>query len=109
MAIDIIEIKENTSALHDEFIAHRCGLIPLTSSVVDSFNYCDKCDCQEGNCEKCTVIFDLEINNKQEQIYDVTTNDITTNNIKMDVYPVKYIDEKTGESEAINIMKVGKN
>jgi DNA-directed RNA polymerase II subunit RPB3 len=35
LTIDLVEIKENTSALHDEFIAHRIGLVPLVSSTVD--------------------------------------------------------------------------
>ena len=76
MAIDIVEISENTSALHDEFLAHRCGLIPLESDLVDDFYFRDDCDCQFGNCEKCSVIFELDVNNKTKEHYDVTALDI---------------------------------
>ena len=111
MAIDIVTIIENTSALHDEFLAHRCGLIPLVSLDVDQYNFFDECECQ-GNCDKCAVYFDLKIHFKgpAPDIYEVKSTDIYARNKNLSVQPVKFVNGKTGEPEdPIIIMKLGSN
>lgn len=96
MAIEIVEIKENTSALHDEFLAHRLGLIPLVSVDIDNFSYHINCDCMYGNCQKCSVKFDLTVNNKKDDIYEVTSTDIFPQDSTCSVVPVKFMDQKSG-------------
>ena len=60
MTIDLVEVKENTSALHDEFLAHRLGLVPLNSEQIDASQTSDECACNRM-CSKCSVNFRMGV------------------------------------------------
>ncbi len=59
MTIDVLELWNNTSALFDETIAHRLGLIPLEFDP-DKFNFVEECKCDGKGCPSCQVFFALE-------------------------------------------------
>ena len=44
LAIDLIDMEDNTGVLHDEFLAHRIGLLPVGSNDISSFKRADECD-----------------------------------------------------------------
>lgn len=58
LAIEMVTIDENTSALHDEFLAHRLGLIPIryisegpgAKPIFESFSMVRKCLCVCAPC-----------------------------------------------------------
>lgn len=54
MAIEIVEFVKNNSALYDETIAHRLGLIPLTTDL-KSYNLPKDCKCEGKGCESCQL------------------------------------------------------
>jgi len=67
MAIDDIEILKNSSALFDEVLAHRLGLIPFKTDL-KSYTSIDECTCEGATCAKCSVDFTLE-GSKADYIY----------------------------------------
>ncbi|CAN6485880.1 unnamed protein product [Victoria cruziana] len=78
IAIDLVEIESNSSVLNDEFIAHRLGLIPLTSERAMGMRFsrdCDACD-GDGQCEYCSVEFHLNVKCTGDQTLDVTSADL---------------------------------
>ncbi|XP_044435662.1 DNA-directed RNA polymerases II, IV and V subunit 3 [Triticum aestivum] len=93
VAIDLVEIESNSSVLTDEFIAHRLGLIPLTSSAAMAMRLsrdCDACD-GDGSCEYCSVEFHLAARATDSgQTLEVTAMDLRSTDPK--VCPVDQAD-----------------
>ena len=58
IAIDLGEVEQNTTVLPDEFVAHRLGLIPLSSRDAEQLQYTRDCDC-EGYCDNCSITLTL--------------------------------------------------
>ena len=60
MAIDEIVIHENSSVLYDEILAHRLGLIPLTTDL-EGYILPQDCDRKTSlGCTKCRVLLVLD-------------------------------------------------
>lgn len=58
LAIDSVEFYKNDSALYDEVLAHRLGLVPLNAPK--NFTLREKCSCKGKGCLKCTAVFKLK-------------------------------------------------
>jgi DNA-directed RNA polymerase subunit D len=54
MAIDEVIFLENDTPLFDEIIAHRLGLIPLTTDI-KNYNLPENCSCGGVGCSLCQV------------------------------------------------------
>lgn len=110
IAIDLVEIEVNSSVLNDEFIAHRLGLIPLTSERAMSMRFsrdCDACD-GDGQCEFCSVEFHLRAKCHSDQTLDVTSKDLYSSDHS--VVPVDFVDpagyDSSDQQRGIIIVKL---
>lgn len=102
LAIHLVNIEDNTSVLHDEFLAHRLGLIPLTSDKANKFNFKQDCDCP-STCPNCSVELKLDVKCTDDHTMHVTAAHlVSTSN---DVRPFIESDENT---HAILICKLRK-
>lgn len=75
LAIDIVEVEENSSVLADEFLAHRLGLVPLSSKGIEDILYTRDCDC-ENYCENCSVKLILHAKCESDEILNVYARDM---------------------------------
>jgi DNA-directed RNA polymerase subunit D len=87
MAIDDVMILENNSVMYDEILAHRLGLIPVTTD--QTYNLPEECTCKsELGCEKCRASLSLEVeaSDPVEVVY--------TSNLKPENPEVKPVSDK---------------
>ncbi|MCY3976214.1 MAG: DNA-directed RNA polymerase subunit D [Thaumarchaeota archaeon] len=85
LAIDTVNIIENSSVLADEGLAHRLALIPL-SMPVSRFNEPLKCSCNnKSGCSNCRVILMMDSGSK-DKTRTIMSNEIISEN--EDVKPV---------------------
>ena len=64
LAIENVVIYDNTSALFDEIIAHRLGLIPIPTDL-NLLTFRDDCVCKGKGCPSCTVRYTLSKEGKK--------------------------------------------
>jgi DNA-directed RNA polymerase subunit D len=58
LAVDDVVIYDNTSALFDEIISHRLGLVPIPTDL-SLLSFRDDCVCKGKGCPNCTVRYTL--------------------------------------------------
>lgn len=106
MAIETVEILKNDARIFDEALAHRLGLVPITthlqSSVLPS-----ECDC-EDHCPRCSVSLVLK-GKGPKTLYsgDLKSEDPNTKPVLDTIPLVKLKDGEEVELEAIAKLGLG--
>lgn len=117
LAIEDVNFAKNGSALYDEIVAHRLGLVVLKTDL-KSYNLPVECKgkkkgesvCTKENCPHHTVLFKLKVNGpKTVYAEDLECNDkkITPAHPKTPI--VKLLKKQSLEFEAIAVMGQGKD
>ena len=109
MAIDEINFFANDSALYDEVLAHRIGLIPLTTDL-KIYNLPENCKCKGEGCNLCRTIISL----KSEGPKMVYAEELTAEDEEIKAYHPKMplvllLEGQKIKFEATAILGLGKN
>lgn len=102
LAIEDVEIYKNDSALYDEILAHRLGLIPLKD--IRKLNEREKCQCKGKGCTKCELQLSLKAKGQKNVYSGELKGDIE---VVYDKIPLVFLDEEQ-ELEIVCFARLGK-
>lgn len=93
MAIDELKIVENSSALYDEMLALRLGLVPLKTDL-KLYALPNECSCKGEGCSNCTCSLTLNVNGTPEG-FSVFSSELKSNDRNIvpafDKIPIVYL------------------
>jgi len=106
MAIETVEILKNDARIFDEALAHRLGLVPITTDL-ESLILPEDCDC-EDHCSRCSVSLILK-GKGPKTLYsgDLKSEDSNTKPVLDTIPLVKLKEGEEVELEAIAQLGVG--
>eukprot|EP00013_Stygamoeba_regulata_P004464 CAMPEP_0177637958 /NCGR_PEP_ID=MMETSP0447-20121125/5240_1 /TAXON_ID=0 /ORGANISM="Stygamoeba regulata, Strain BSH-02190019" /LENGTH=299 /DNA_ID=CAMNT_0019139903 /DNA_START=109 /DNA_END=1008 /DNA_ORIENTATION=+ len=109
IAIDLVEIENNSSVLIDEFLSHRLGLVPLRSKKAAEMYYTRDCSC-DRSCSNCAVEFSLHVKCTDDENCEVTSRDLISQD--SEVWPIHsdtmFGGEQSEETAGILLVKLRK-
>lgn len=108
LAIEEVTFQKNSSALYDEIIAHRLGLIPIRTDL-KSYDLPSECKCKGKGCQNCQ----LHISLKAKGPCIVYSSELKSTDSKavpvIDKLPiVKLLENQEIKAECIAILGQGK-
>ncbi|MEA2037997.1 MAG: DNA-directed RNA polymerase subunit D [Nanoarchaeota archaeon] len=108
MAIEDVEFRKNNSILYDEIIAHRLGLLPLTTDL-KSYNLPSDCKCEGKGCARCQLKLTLKSKGPCT-VYasDIHTRDAAVKPVFAKTPIVKLLKNQSLELEATAVLGQGK-
>jgi len=60
MAVEKVLVYDNSSILNDEILAHRIGLVPLTTDL-KTYVSASECNCKGEGCGRCTCKLTVDV------------------------------------------------
>ena len=107
LAIDEVEFVKNNSALYDEIVAHRLGLVPIKTDL-KSYNTKEECKCKGKGCALCELKLTLDKEDGTVYSGDLKSTDPKATPVYSDMPIVELIKKQKVELEATAVLGQGK-